>query len=73
MFFSRGHGPILLWHLRAANSAYDRGMKLVGVVEKDVEISEIGADADTYNEAKSKVEALVPEGWRLISLRRETP
>ncbi|MEV8183296.1 hypothetical protein [Specibacter sp. NPDC078692] len=48
-------------------------MKLVGVVEKDVEISEIGADADTYNEAKSKVEALVPEGWRLISLRRETP
>lgn len=48
-------------------------MKLVGVIEKDAEISEVGADADTYPKAKAKIEALVPEGWRLISLRRETP
>lgn len=47
-------------------------MKLVGVVEKDAEISEIGAEAETYPEAKTKVEALVIEGWKLISLWRET-
>ena len=63
---------ILSWHLRAGGSAYDRGMKLVGAVEKDAEFSEVSAEAETYPEAKTKVEALVPEGWKLISLRRET-
>lgn len=55
----------------AASSAYDRDMKLVGVIEKDAEISEVSADASAYHEAQIKIEALVPEGWRLLSLRRE--
>lgn len=59
------------WHWMAANSAYDRDMKLVGVIEKDAEFREVSADASAYPEAKIKVEALVPEGWRLLSLRRE--
>lgn len=65
------HGVILYWQFRAASSAYDRGMKLVGTVEKDTEISEVSAEAETYPEAKTKVEALVPDGWKLISLWRE--
>lgn len=62
-----------MWHLRLAGSAYALGMKLFGAVEKHAEISEVSAEADTYPEAKLKVEALIPEGWRLISLRRENP
>lgn len=59
--------------MRLAGSAYAHGMKLFGAVEKDAEISEVPGEAETYPEAKLKVEVLIPEGWRLISARRENP
>lgn len=42
-------------------------VKVVGII-KPVEIKEIRAEGDGYEEARDALQAMVPEGWSLQSI-----
>jgi len=45
-------------------------MRLVGVI-RPTETKEISAEGDSYDEAKAALEAALPEGWQLLSIRQQ--
>ena len=45
-------------------------VKVVGVIQP-FETKEIRAEGEGYEEAKAALQARVPEGWRLVSIKTE--
>lgn len=53
----------------AARPLYDQRMVKVIAVIRPVASETIEAEADSYEAAKAKIEAMVPEGYELLSVR----
>lgn len=51
---------------------YDQRMVKVIAVIRPVASETIEAEADSYEEAKANIEAMVPDGYELLSIRSAT-
>lgn len=54
---------------RGPHPPYDQRMVKVIAVIRPVASETIEAEGDSYEEAKAKIEAMVPEGYELLSVR----
>jgi hypothetical protein len=44
-------------------------MKLVAMIASSTEVREITVDAEDSDDARETIEAMIPEGWRLLFWR----
>lgn len=63
-----------------ATRTYAVGVKILGMIEMvpaddsgagDGEVREISVDAEGYAAGVAELRVLVPEGWRLLNVRRD--